>query len=171
MMVKEKKDQVLLIFCVMGLMLAGLAGLAEHVQWLASLCSSFSERMPGNRAVHPARTPSLALGSGLLHRGRRAHLLPQAAAALAGGRRFRDRTGPDVDHVQSEHPVHLLSGEFSCGLAAGAVLLRKGQVLANACTVSSGAAAFLRGGPARRRGGRVTGGRARAGDCCQRGGP
>ena len=42
-MSKEKKKRLLLLFCFLGLGMAAFAGMAEHVQWLASLCSGFSD--------------------------------------------------------------------------------------------------------------------------------
>jgi len=40
---KEKKKRLVLLFCFLGLGMAAFAGMAEHVQWLASLCSGFSD--------------------------------------------------------------------------------------------------------------------------------
>ena len=42
-MSKEKKKRLLLLFCFLGLGMAAFAGMADHVQWLASLCSGFSD--------------------------------------------------------------------------------------------------------------------------------
>ena len=42
-MSKENKKRLLLIFCFLGLGMAVFAGMADHVQWLAALCSGFSD--------------------------------------------------------------------------------------------------------------------------------